>query len=130
MEYSNKTKAQLIDEINAMRKKIGELESKIDALKKRLPENIPPAERSEKRKNIRTHVEFIADFDIVEARGINISEGGICFALDEDLPFEMRFELDGKLHQHRAHLVWLKRLPEGGYNFGFMFVRPVQNNIF
>jgi len=36
----------------------------------------------------------------------------------------MRFELDGKLHQHRANLVWVKRSSGGGYIFGLMFVRP------
>ncbi|MFP4348946.1 MAG: PilZ domain-containing protein [Thermodesulfobacteriota bacterium] len=124
MKDTYKTKAQLITELDRARRQIGELRSELDALKSKKKTGSDRLESRPPRQEIRTHVEFIADFDVIEARGINISEGGICFELDEDLPFEMRFELDGKLHQHRANLVWVKRSSGGGYLFGLMFVRP------
>ena len=79
------------------------------------------------RKAIESHIEFIGDFDIVSASGVDLSEGGICFDVTECLPFEMRFEMDGVNHHHRAKLVWMRRLTEGGYRFGFEFLPPSES---
>ncbi len=73
------------------------------------------------RRPMKANIEFIADFDVIEARGIDLSEGGVSFEVDEDLPFEMQFELNGRYYKNRAHLVWMKRLTSGGYRFGLMF---------
>ena len=125
MKDEEKTNALLIDELKKMREQIKELESKLAMMEGKKDElyDHHMANRSE-RKDLLTHIEFITDFDIVEARGINISEGGISFELYEDLPFEMRFTMDGKLHEHRANLVWVKRIPGGGFRFGLSFIRP------
>ena len=69
-----------------------------------------------------TKIEFIGDFDVLVAKGINISDGGICFETRECFPFEMKFEWDGELHRRRGKLVWIERLDEGGYRLGFEFV--------
>ncbi len=119
-----KTKAQLISELAEARREIGELRSELEALESQKNAGSESLENRAPRHEIRTHIEFFADFDVIEARGINISEGGICLELDEDLPFEMRFELNGRMHQHRAHLVWVKRSSRGGYLLGLMFARP------
>jgi hypothetical protein len=116
-----KTKDELIEEIETMHRHSAELEKKITQLESHTDKK--PVNR-QPRKEIDAAVEFIADFDIIEARGVNISEGGICFELKEDLPFEMQFRHNGKMHRHRAHLIWVKRLPEGGYRFGLKFVPP------
>lgn len=79
-----------------------------------------PAHRTP-RLEISADIEFIGDFDIVRARGVNLSGGGICFEISECLPFEMRFEANGEKHTHRARLVWLKRLEDGACRFGFEF---------
>jgi hypothetical protein len=124
MKDYQKTKAQLIEELEATRRQLTKLESEL-AQKGGVSENqnktVAPRAI---RKEIQTSIEFIADFDIIEAKGINLSRGGICFELDEDLPFEMQFTLAGAIHRHRAHLIWVKRLPEGGYRFGLKFVPP------
>jgi hypothetical protein len=127
MEDDQKTKEQLIQEVDALRRRVNELESQRDGNSNSMAQE---NEGRTDRRGIRTSVEFIADFDIVEARGVNISKGGICFATDYDLPFEMRFELDNQIHQHRAHLAWMKRTPDGGYIFGFMFVPSEQREAF
>lgn len=124
MKDTNKTKAQLITELTEARRQIAELRSDIETLKSKKKDGSEALQDRSPREEIRTHIEFIADFDVIEAKGVNVSEGGICFELEEDLPFEMRFELNGELYQHRAHLVWVKRSANGGYVFGFMFVRP------
>ena len=76
----------------------------------------------QEREALQTDIEFIGDFDIVVASGVDLSDGGICFELAEGLPFEMRFSLDGTAHQKRAQLIWVKRLEGGQYRFGFTFL--------
>lgn len=122
--YHQKTKDQLIEELEAMRQHVTALESKLAELIPKTKDGPKGLILRSPRKEIDSGVEFIADFDVIEAKGINISETGICFELNENLPFEMQFEYKGKLHRHRAHLVWVKRLPEGGYHFGLEFVPP------
>lgn len=78
----------------------------------------------EKRKSLPTPIEFIGDFDLVEAHGINISEGGICFEVQGGLPFEMRFQHQGKTYQKRGQIAWVKKQQDGSYQFGFMFIPP------
>lgn len=107
-----------------MRCRVSDLESKIaDIESKTASPGTIPKERAP-RTEINASIEFIADFDVVEAKGINLSESGICFELDEDLPFEMQFSLEGKIHRYRARLVWVKRMCKGGYRFGLQFIPP------
>ena len=109
-----KTKDQLINELESMRQRIADLESKGKEAKG--PTRSP-------RTELHADIEFIGDFDIVQAKGINLSEGGICFELGEPLPFEIQFELGGNMRKHRAHLLWMKRRQEGRYRFGLKFVK-------
>ncbi len=113
---ANKTKEQLQAEIQTLRRRIEELENQLDACM-----NIAVQERMP-RYPLNTKIEFIGDFDVVNARGVNISDGGICLKLSSDLPFEMQFDHDGRRVRRRAHLVWLKRHESEGYHSGFRFV--------
>ena len=74
-------------------------------------------------------IEFIGDFDILQAKGINISEGGIAFEIEGGLPFEMRFQAEDETKTYRAELVWMKRLPHGGYRMGLKFVGESEEQI-
>ena len=47
----------------------------------------------------------------------------IGFDLEEDVPFDLEFEIDGDLHQPRARVVWMWRLADGRNRFGFEFNR-------
>lgn len=124
MKIYQKTKNELIQEIEKVCQQVTRLEAQIAELEKQIDTQSQKPLNRLPREEMDASIEFIADFDIVEAKGINISEGGICFELAEDLAFEMQFRLDGKLHRHRAHLIWVKRLPNGGYRFGLKFVEP------
>lgn len=125
MKDERKTKSQLIQELIEMRQKVKELEKKTKDLETGAKDDLEIIINNRpKRKELRTNIEFIADFDIVEAKGVNISEGGISFELYEDLPFEMRFDYNGAPQFHRANLVWITKLPFGGFRFGMMFVKP------
>ena len=121
-----KTKEQLVEELQTLREQIVKLESEIAGLRRHEGKANAFQERAP-RVTLDADIEFMGDFDIVQATGINISDGGICFAVKEDLPFEIRFELNGKLETRRAHFVWARNLPSGGYHLGFKFVQPKED---
>lgn len=127
MKDDEKTKAQLIEELEALRRKVAEFEAGSIKSGPESKEHFRCPKTRAPRVNLNAGIEFIGDFDVLEAKGINISEGGICFELTRNLPFEMQFELDGKLHRYRAHLVWVKQIEEGGCRFGLQFIeeKPV-----
>jgi hypothetical protein len=121
MSDSRKTKSELIAELADLRKRIVELSiiSK-DAEKETAPSN--PLKHRPPRRPLEADIELIGVFDLIEARGINLSEGGISLKTADNLPFEMRYTLDGKTITREAHLIWLKHTENGGYNFGFKFI--------
>jgi len=43
------------------------------------------------RNEIETTIQFIGDFGLVKAKGLDLSNGGIGFELEEDIPFDMEF---------------------------------------
>jgi hypothetical protein len=129
-DLQNSKKSHLNEELEELRQLVEErdLESAAsDTEGKVIPRELitrPP------RGAFHGDIEFIGDFDIVKAKGINLSEGGICFELSEALPFEMKLMHEGKILKFRAHLTWIKKLPAGGYRFGLKFVRPEPHPVF
>ncbi len=115
-----KSQKQLLIETNNLRKQILKLEKKIHSLttenKKEFKNRLP-------RVELNTEIEAIGDFDILKAKGIEISEGGISFEMKEDLPFELQFYLKDKFFNQRVNLVWLEKKQEGGYRCGFRFIK-------
>ena len=123
MKKHQKSKVQYIEELEAMRRQVTLLEAKVAQMEDDEDSSQKHFVRSP-RQELCAEIEFIGDFDIVQAKGINLSDGGVSFESDGDLPFEMRFELEGETHSYRAHLIWVKRLPQEGYQFGLKFVPP------
>lgn len=117
---SQKSREELEAELVALRQRVAELETQLAGARDigRCPLERPL------RRPLEAEVEFIGDFDVLRARGVNISDEGICFEVQEELPFEMRFALQGQLQTKRAHCVWVRRLPAGGYHLGLRFVPP------
>jgi hypothetical protein len=122
MDDQDKSKAELIEELETMRGAVTNLEARVQHLESLRPPGTVVLGERELRESLHSQVEFIADFDVLEAMGLNISDGGISFEMYEDLAFEMRFEMNGNVQHHRAHLVWVKKLSSGGYRFGLRFV--------
>ena len=118
MQDSKKTKAQLIEELAELKKRLAEL---TDEQPDEATETTDSSPRST-RKEIETAIQLIGDFGLVEAQGLDLSDSGIGFELAEDIPFDMEFEVDGNLHQHRAHMVWMQRLDHGRSRLGFQFI--------
>jgi hypothetical protein len=121
MDETKKTKAQLIEELEQANARISKLKAEIAKLAESVNED---AVARAPRKEIQSEIEFIADTDIIHATGMNLSDSGICFESSDELPFEMKFESGGQIYEKRAHLVWVRRLPEGKYRFGLNFVPP------
>jgi hypothetical protein len=120
-EDSSKDREQLIVEIQKLRARLAIFEKeakKGDETPSRL-----------QRNELQTEIQFIGDFGLLRARGVDLSEGGICFEVDEDIPFDMEFELDDATHQHRARLVWMKSLPNGRSRFGFEFTNAPPSDL-
>ena len=116
MQDSKKTKAQLVEELAELRARLAALSSSDAAPATDEGEDSRPRLT---RSEIQTSIQFIGDFGLVEAKGLDLSDSGIGFELEEDIPFDMEFEIDGELHQHRARMVWMQRLDDGRSRFGF-----------
>ena len=95
------TKIQLIEELENLRTHLAELDKEDEA------EIVADPSRSGRplRRELQAEIKFIGDFGLMKASGINLSEGGIYFEVEGDIPFEMEFEIDGQKHEQRAHLI-------------------------
>ena len=111
--------------VQGLEAELEKLELRVERLKSSIAEVL---EKSGKlsaahiRKKINAEIEFIADFDLIKAKAVNISTGGICFETSSNLPFEMRFQVNGKTVSRRAKLIWLKHKKRSGYVFGLKFI--------
>lgn len=111
--------------IRELKAELAKLERQVGQVKKRIADAEGQAgelSTAQVRKKINAGIEFIADFDLLKAKAVNISSGGICFETASNLPFEMRFIHEGKTVSRRAKLVWLKRRETKGYIFGLQFI--------
>ena len=122
MSEERRTREELLQELAQRRREVAELEQRLELGKKAT--TAPAAATRQDRIPLDTTIEFIGDFDVAKARGVDLSEGGVCFELDEDLPFEMRFKMDGKEQTRRARCVWLRSKPDKGYFLGLQFIEP------
>ena len=122
MQDSKKTKDQLIE-------KPAELRNRLDSLTGTAPDEQADSQHRSDRKEIKTSIQFIGDFGLVEARGLDISDSDIDFEIEEGIPFDMEFEIDEQLHQHRARMVWMQRLNNGRSRFGFQFTNAPTSSL-
>lgn len=119
MDDDEKTREQLINEVKALRRMVADQGVEGEAQKEKAA---GPGTSRTQRNAIRTPITFIGNFSLVQAQGIDLSEGGVCFEVAEDLPFEMEFEIDGEVHQHKGSLVWMKKLENRLSRWGFKFM--------
>ena len=76
MKDYKKTKAQLIDELNALRQQVAELKSKTDIVEKKAESISKKWIARSPRVELYVDIEFTGDFDTVQAKGINLSVVG------------------------------------------------------
>jgi hypothetical protein len=123
MQHHEKTKAQLIEKLQALRQELAEVEKE--------EENSNPASQTDttesstrpQRIELQSGIKFIPDFGLVNAQGVDVSDSGICFESTGEIPFEMEYEHEGESHQYRAKMVWMKQLDNGNSRFGFEFLQ-------
>jgi hypothetical protein len=116
MDDRQASREELLAELEALRARVAALERRPAATAQH-PQTARPS-----RQPLQTRIEFIADFDVVAATGLDLSSGGICFESGQPLPFEMQFEIAGQQERRRAHLVWARPLADGGSRLGLRFV--------
>jgi hypothetical protein len=110
-------------ETESLSRRVEALERENQMLRQALEESDASSnQRREPRQVVSADIEFIANFDVLEATAINLSEGGICFEVDREITFDMQFEIDDQSYNRRARLAWMQRLPDGRYRFGFSFI--------
>ncbi len=118
MATTKKTVQELGAELEALERRVAKVKKRIAEVQ----EQSGALSAAQVREKINAGIEFIADFDLLKAKAVNISTGGICFETSSDLPFEMRFQHNGKTVSRRAKLIWLKRKEKSGYMFGLKFI--------
>jgi len=111
MQDEDKTKQQLLKEVRALRQQL--------AGRNQEPSASVDVDRRPARRPTKTPIAFVANFNLVHAQGVDVSDTGICFETAEDLQFEMEFEVDGASHQHTAHLIWMRKTESGRSRWGF-----------
>lgn len=122
MAEREKSPEELSAEVAGLQERLAELEERL-ALARKPAVAEPPVQRLP-RASMDAKIEFIGDFDVALASGVDISDSGVAFEVDYDLPFEMRFVVDGQPRTRRARCVWMRRKPEGGCQFGLEFIEP------
>jgi len=115
-------KAEILTELTGLRHKVRALEERLSLVEEER-ENIDDSVKTRaRRKPMQASIEFIGDFDLLEAEGVDISETGICFELPRPLPFDMQFMQNGELISRRARLIWVKQLDGERTRLGLRFV--------
>ena len=112
------------------RERMAALEEELRQLQAEIGECSGQQAQRHERKKLEADIEFIGDFDIVAASGVDISAGGICFEVSHPLPFDMKISIGGEKHIYRAYLVWVKSTGGDNYRLGFEFISPETNTEF
>ena len=131
MQDESKSQFELIQELEDLRSQVADLRSQVEGQEGKLADQRPDQDRDQedaaaaprsRRRDLQTQIQVLGDFSMLQARGVNVSDDGICFELMYDLPFEIQFDVDGQMRQYRAHLMWMRQLSDGRNQFGFKFV--------
>lgn len=122
IEYEKMSKEDLIELVGDKTEKIQNLEEKLDKseqVSEKSPKNF--GKRSP-REDLTSNLEMVVNFDILHGSGEDYSKNGMGFVIQNDLEFEIRFDVDGELQDKTARLIWVKHIQEGGYKFGVEFI--------
>lgn len=70
---------------------------------------------------LKSDVEFAMDHKILEARGVDVSEGGVAFETSEPLHVALTVTVDGETMTRQARLVRILKDDDGKFTFGLEF---------
>ncbi len=121
-EAAPKSRARLEEELEVLRQQLTSLAAGLAVGGDTGEEPPKPLAPREERQPLPADIEFIGDFDILQARGVDVSSRGICFEVDSPLVFEMKVNMAGAAREYRAQLVWMRQLDGERCRLGFRFV--------
>jgi hypothetical protein len=123
MDYLKKTRDELIEDLETLRRRLANLEVEMLDGSLDLGPVLNPSQRAEERTFLGAIVEFSPQFGNVDATGVNSSKGGVCFETDSPLCFRLKIrDTDGE-RVRDARLVWVNRGPDETSQLGFEFIQ-------
>lgn len=122
MDYLKKTRDELIEDLETLRRRLANLEIEMFDGGLDLGPVLNPSHRTEERRFLGARIEFAPQFSWVDATGINSSSGGLCFETENPLCFRVKI-LEGDDEVERdARLVWVNNGPDQTSRMGFEFI--------
>ena len=78
--------------------------------------------RSEERETFDTEAEFYLESSVFKAKLVDISDGGVRFAMPKPINVHVRFKIGEKRISRMAQLIWCSKNQEEGLDYGFNFI--------
>ncbi len=79
-------------------------------------------QRQSIRHDHKTEVEFYVNADIIEAETIDVSETGIRIEMNEPIKIFLRMEIDGRMRDFEAKMVWARKNLDERMTYGFEYI--------
>ena len=111
----------LLLEIEYLRGRLAKLETDLTEFDENASTGWNELNPRQKRKPFEGAFSFSGDFDEVEARGVDLSDGGVCFEIGGDLPFSVQVRCGDRVVERSGSLAWAQRMGNGKCRFGFEF---------
>ena len=77
--------------------------------------------RASQREPFDLELHFVNQTDIVRARGLDISDGGMGVEIESPMPFLLRTKENGETKVRQVELMWSKITSSGSQRLGFRF---------
>jgi len=84
--------------------------------------------RRDERQTIQGPGQFFIDEDVVEAKSLDVSEGGARIKLQQPVKVVFRMLVGAYEMEHRANIVWAKRGKDGKMEYGLEYL-PVNEAV-
>ncbi|MEM7516332.1 MAG: PilZ domain-containing protein [Planctomycetota bacterium] len=120
-EHLQSTRDQLMGELEALRQRLAMLEIEMTDGETDLGIVLNPSNRREERLPWEGAVDAESHSTQIEARGVNLSENGLCFESDQQFRLTVRFMIGGELQERSARLAWSRTTKGGRTQLGVEF---------
>lgn len=108
-------------ELEALRQRLAMLEIEMTDGEADLGIVLNPSNRREERLPWEGAVDAESHSTRIEARGVNLSENGLCFESDQQFRLTVRFAIGGTIQERSARLAWSRTTKEGRTQLGVEF---------
>jgi hypothetical protein len=121
MQEFPQAKEDVLLEMDYLRKRLRGLEEDLERLDADADEGWELLNPREERAPYDGVISFTGEVENVLAHGVDLSEGGVCFEVQQDLDFTLRMMLGDDDTRRKAKLAWAQRMGDGRTRFGFEF---------